>query len=108
MKYFTENYPKIQLRRLQEAIGFIPNFLFKSDPRSAAKQFNDRYAHGGGWRPLEGFELNRETFSITYPGDPSHFPIAELSFRDERIFIYPHAWVMILQPNGDYEISRMD
>jgi len=91
-----------------ELMGYIPQFLLGHDPRSAAEQFNERYAHGGGWRPFDGFVLNHENGSIKYPGDPAYEPVAMIEFRDERIYIYPHAWVLILQPDGSYEVARMD
>lgn len=98
---------KILHPRGAELLGFIPEFLRESDPRTAAEQFHERYAHGGGWSPFQGFKL-LENRSIKYPGDPAHKPVAELKFRDETILVYEHAWVCILQTDGKYEISRMD
>lgn len=34
-----------------EQLGYIPLFFAADDPRPAAEQLNERYAHGGGWRP---------------------------------------------------------
>ena len=45
---------------------------------------------------------------LHYPGDPSFSPVALMVLRDEQIFVYPYAWVMILQQDGSYEIARMD
>jgi hypothetical protein len=87
-------------------LGYIPTFLNSSDKRSAAKQFDANYI--GRWRPLKGFEMNPETFSIKYPGDPKLLPIAVATLRQERIFIYESAWVAIVQPDGTFEFSRMD
>ena len=90
------------------AWGLIPTFLNTLDPRPAAEQFNERYSFGGGWRPFKGFEFDPENVTITYPDDPPLEAIDKMNFRDERIILFPHAWVMILQKNGDFEISRMD
>lgn len=87
--------------------GFIPDFLDESDERSAKEQIHSSYAHGGGWNSFSGFELKDDNF-IKYPGDPALPPLAYAKLRDETIYIYPHAWVLILQPNGSFEIARID
>ena len=88
-------------------VGFIPSFLNENDPRPAREQFNDNYQHGGGWRPFNGFTLN-DGMELHYPDDPPQKPLAMIKFRNELIFIYESAWVLILQQDGTYEISRMD
>ena len=94
--------------RADDFIGFIPDFLSEADPRPAAEQFNERYAHGGGWRPFKGFILDTDTMNIQYPEDPPYAPVARIDLRDEQIYIYPHAWVMIYRNPTDFEIARMD
>lgn len=98
----TEHYPHISL---QAATGFIPVFVDESDPRDAAVQFAENYI--GGWSPFKGFEVNPETHSITYPGDPEYLPLAFAKLREETIWVYPYAWVLV-ERNGKCEISRMD
>ena len=90
------------------AIGFIPSFLHEPDPRPAQDQLHESYAHGGGWQPFHGFSINHDTMEITYPEDPPLSPLAKINFRDEEIYIYPHAWVMIYRSPTDFSISRMD
>lgn len=90
-----------------DLVGYIPEFLFESDDRPAREQFNERYAHGGGWSPFNGFAVSDDA-TLEYPGDPAIKPVARIAFRDEEIFIYPYAWVMIRQPNGSTEVARMD
>lgn len=92
----------------RNALGLIPAFLSEADPRPAKEQFHENYAHGGGWRPFKGFKLDILSMSIKYPGDPAYLPLAKIILRKEAIYIYPNAWVLIIQPNGDHEISRMD
>jgi hypothetical protein len=92
-----------------DMIGIIPEFLSEDDPRPAREQLNDNYAHGGGWQPFKGHTLVPEDgFKLCYPGDPPLRPIAFIRLRRERIVIYPHAWVMILQDDNTFEICRMD
>jgi len=99
------------------AVGAIPFFLRENDPRPAREQFAERYAHGGGWSPFEGFALSvREApegtrqgaYAIQYPDDPPYFELARAKLREELILVFPHAWVAIVQPDGSFEISRMD
>ena len=91
-----------------DQLGFIPNFLEENDPRPAAVQINDRYGFGGGWQPMPRFEMNIKTGVLRYPGDPALYPLFISKLRDEVIRVYPHAWVSILQPDGSYEVARMD
>jgi hypothetical protein len=90
-----------------EAIGIIPYWLDDQDPRPAAEQLDQHYAHGGGWQPFDGFKLQKDG-SIKYPGDPALKPIGAVGFRKELILFFPFAWVMILQKDGTFEICRMD
>jgi hypothetical protein len=90
-----------------DAVGILPLWLDPDDPRPAKEQFGANYGHGGGWQPFEGFRLLKGGH-IKYPGDPAHKPLAMMKLRDEVILIYPHAWVLILQKDGSFEICRMD
>lgn len=86
--------------------GYIPTFLSLDDPRTAREQFNEHYI--SGWQPFKGFTFNKDTLSLKYPGDPAYKPVSEMQFRDERIILYPHAWVLVLQKDGTWEVCRMD
>lgn len=87
-------------------LGFIPNFLDEDDPRSARKQLDTSYAHGGGWRPFKGFEM-LENGDMEYPGDPVTKMLWETTFRDETIRVYEHAWIAIVS-GETFEVTRMD
>lgn len=91
-------------RATQNCFGFIPSFLYEIDPRPAQEQFAERYQ--GGWRPMAGFVMENTT--LHYRGDPPLHPIALLQFREERLFLYPHEWVAIVQPDGSFQVARMD
>lgn len=107
MTLVVQGLTDLPIHRLQDFVGFIPMWLDTNDLRPAAVQLNEHYQHGGGWRPFTGFQLVREN-CLKYPGDPMHRPLAKIEFREEEIYIYEHAWVMIKQPNGSYEVCRMD
>lgn len=91
----------------EEHLGLIPMFLSPYDPDPAAKQINDNYQHGGGWRPFQGFIMLPDG-GIRYGKDPVLQVLAEAKLRDEIIRFYDSAWVSITQPDGSYEISRVD
>lgn len=91
-----------------EHLGFLPSFLSEDDPRPAREQIHDNYRHGGGWRPFKGFKFDPGNLSITYPDDPPQYPLATVKLREEFLIFYPHAWLLIMQPSGKYEISRVD
>ena len=93
---------------LEDLVGFIPEFLSEDDPAPAKEQIDRSYQHGGGWRRFEGFVYDPLNKSIKYPDDPVMYPWAEAKLRDELILVYPSAWVCIVQPDGSYEIARID
>jgi len=88
-------------------LGFIPSFLSEHDLRRAREQFDANYTHGGGWDTFKGFKL-LPNGSIVYPGDPPLPPLFKSQLRDETITVYAHAWVMITQADGTWEIARLD
>ena len=94
----------------REHLGFIPDILLDSDPRPMKEQINDRYRHGGGWHPISGMTL-LDGGTMQYPGDPLFEPVARIELEDGRgefAYFYEHDFVAIVQPNGSYEVARMD
>ncbi|MBU2051483.1 MAG: hypothetical protein KKH61_21240 [Gammaproteobacteria bacterium] len=92
---------------IEDLLGIIPLFLDDADPRPAKEQLDEKYAHGGGFRHLEGFKM-LPNGDLKYPGDePTRF-LAHTYLRDEKIIFYEHAWVAIVQPDGSFEVSRLD
>lgn len=88
------------------ALGQIPFFLYEDDPSRASQQFTERYPFGG-WEPFKGFKHLGDGV-IKYPRDPKYAPLASAKLRDETIYFYQHSWVGIFQPDGTFEISRID
>lgn len=86
--------------------GLIPTFLDNHDPRPAAEQFNSRYI--AGWNPFDGFKFDPVKRTLKYPSDPLLEVISEIRFRNERIMLFPSDWVVIVQPDGSWQVSRMD
>lgn len=101
-QHYTQHYA-------EAALGLIPAFVSADDPRPAWEQFDDNYAHGGGWNPmLPGKWKLDELDYLHYPGDPPMAPVAMALLRDERILVYPHAFVCIVSASGDFSLARMD
>ena len=90
----------------QDMAGFLPYIFDEDDPRPAKEQANENYV--AGWNPFNGFTLDDLSGELTYPGDPPMLPLAVAALRSEHIYLYPHAWVLIKQPDKSYEVSRMD
>jgi hypothetical protein len=109
MIQFTVLDPRV----IPEHLGLIPMFLSRDDSSPARKQFDNNYAHGGGWRPMTGWTFNSDlTLQYGAPekedADPPLSPLAKANFKDELILVYPAAWVLIVQRDGSFEVSRMD
>jgi len=89
-----------------EHLGLLPFLLDESDPRSAREQFHENYSYGGGWQPMPNFTLTGNT--LHYPGDPVLVPIAAMLLRRETVLVYEFSIVAIVQPDGSFEVARMD
>jgi len=94
-------------RMTMDQLGYIVNFLDPNNPKSAREQLDANYRHGGGWRPFKGFTM-LPNGNLSYPDDPVVQLLAETKLRDETIRYYEHSWVAIVQPDGSFELSRMD
>lgn len=89
-----------------EGLGYLPSFLSESDPRSAREQLDAGYSQFGGWTSFPGFKMTER--GLEYPGDPPQPLLAETRLRDEIVRLYNGSWVAIIQPDGSYDIARMD
>jgi len=93
-------------RMTHDALGIVPEFFSEHDPAPAREQIEKNYQHGGGWNPFPGFTMT--DVGLRYPGDPIMQVLAEANLRDETIRFYDHSWLAIIQPDGSYEIARVD
>lgn len=91
-----------------EDLGFLPYFFSEDDPRPAAEQLNEKYAHGGGVRDIARFVFNAVDYTIQYPGDPAMEPFAISQLRNERLYFYDSAWLAIVQDDGSKIVTRVD
>jgi hypothetical protein len=92
---------------LTDALGYLPHMISEWDPRSAREQLDDAYRHGGGWVPIHGHTLAAD-YTLQYPGDPPIEPFAIAKLRGETILVYRGSWVAVVQPDGSFEVCRMD
>lgn len=92
-----------------EDLGYIPQFINETDARPVREQLHESYLHGGGWNPFKGFKFHDGDWPhISYPGDPDFRAIAETTIHGQRLIVFSHDWVGLVQPDGSLEISRMD
>ena len=90
------------------SLGFLPDILLASDKRSIREQLEDRYAHGGGWRPIEGMRMGKD-YVMHFPGDAPFRPAACCSFGDELVIFYPNCSLLcVMQRDGNFEVTRVD
>lgn len=89
-----------------EHLGYLPTMLDERDPRPAREQLDANYRHSGGWCPMDGFSLDGMT--LRYPGDPPFEMIGCTRVRDEVVALFEHDMVAIVQPDGSFEVARMD
>lgn len=88
-------------------------FLNTDDPRGAVAQLNDSYAHSGGWRSFKGFALLQKpggplAWRLSYPGDPPMRARAYCHLREETCVLFQSDWVAVVQPDGSYDVARLD
>lgn len=88
--------------------GYLPYILSADDPRPARDQINTNYAHGGGWHPQDGFDLDADTLVARYPGDPPFRAIAFAMLQHEKIVLFEHEYLAIIQPDGSFEMARVN
>jgi hypothetical protein len=102
-------WTKKHARFTPEMLGFIPSFLSETDPRPAREQLNTAsiYKRRVGWRPFEGF-LMLTNGNLKYPGEKPTRLLAEAKLRDETVRFYEFALIAIVQPSGEFEVSRVD
>ena len=97
------------------SLGAIPAYLSVHDPRPAREQFDALYAFAGGWSSYSGFDIvdgvlhsNRPDNPEDGPPDEPLEPLSQFRLRDEVIRFYRHDWVSIEQPDGSFEVARLD
>ncbi len=99
-------------RRFHPAhLGFLVDILQSEDKRPIREQLEDRYRHGGGWRPMRTpqWKFDPKTMVIRFPGDPPFKPIAWTMIGDEKAIFYPMCSLLcVVQKNGDWEVTRVD
>jgi hypothetical protein len=102
-----------------EHLGFVPQFFDDTDPRPAAAQLEENYAHGGGWRPFgQGqWRIRASDGALVYPGSPEDgepdevYPLialAPLPLTHECLQFYTSSFLAVVQEDGAIEVTRVD
>ena len=109
IQFKLTDYAKKYRLTLEDCVSDIKYFASEQNKQPLSEQLNKMYQHGGGWRPVEGFQItNKETFELTYPEDPPLIPLATAKFRNQTICVYRYAFVAIFEEDGSFQIARMD
>lgn len=103
-------WTKHKKRLSYDMLGFIPYIIDENDPRPVAEQIDDRYAHGGGWKPFgeSEWKMSGDRSKIYYPGDPPLSLLFSTRIRDEQVLVYDCAMVAVVQKDGRFAVTRMD
>jgi hypothetical protein len=89
-------------------LGFLPDILLPADKRPVKEQLEDRYSHGGGWRPIHGFRMDGR-YRLHFPGDPVFEPAACIALGDELVIFYPNCSLLaVLRRDKSFEVTRVD
>ena len=89
-----------------EAAGFLPVILQPTDARPAREQLADRYAHGGGYNPIEGnWRLSVRPsglWRLTYPGTPKLEEVSRtyLPLSKELLVLFQCSFLAIVETTG--------
>ena len=55
------------------------------------------------------WKFNPETMVLRFPGDPPFKPLAFTKVNDETVIFYPSCSLLcIVQPDGNWEVTRVD
>ena len=102
-----------------EHLGFVPDFFDDTDPRPAAEQLAERYAHGGGWSPFGKGTWRHRTSdgALIWPGSPEDgepdevhplIAISVLPLSGERLLFFTSALLAVVKDDGSFEVTRVD
>lgn len=92
----------------EDYAGLVSLFVDTRSDEPASAQIDRHYAHGGGWRPISAFTMRPNTYIIQYPGDPPLRPMGVAQHNSELIIVYPDSMFAIVQPDGSFEVARLD
>lgn len=95
---------------------FLRAIFQETDPAKAADQIHLRYAHGGGFHPMDGWTLHDGWEApggtrLTYGSgqDATHArEMARATLRDETLVLLDHAFLAIIQKDGAFKVTRVD
>lgn len=103
-----------------DALGYVPGFIVRIDPRTIKEQIEERYAYFGAWTKmaiLDGEHSNAEPGDVVFnaqtlgfegPGDPVLMPHAKFEHNGERIYAYRFAIFVVIDAQGDAWYTRLD
>lgn len=87
--------------------GYIPSFLSADSDDSIQEQLDAAYVTG--WRPTKAdVRLDEETWMLHFSNDPPLHPVGACALNGSILVLYEHAWVLVMDTDGDWEVCRMD
>lgn len=97
---------------------FLRGIFQEEDPQSVEEQINTRYAHGGGFDPMEGWTLfegweKEGDARMSYPGSELEDAtevreIARGQVRGTILVLFDYEFLAIIKPDGAFQVTRVD
>lgn len=98
----------VPVHKIIDACGLVLEWVADAPKEVKLVPFLDKcYAHGGGWYPFNGYTIHKDG-SLSYPEDPTLYPLIEVQHEKEVFRQYPYSWVSVTQEDGTTEVARMD
>ena len=93
----------------RDFVDGLPDFDDQSDDAESAREQLDRVYcdEGGAWHPTSGFDIKSGN-ELYRDGKFYSNPIAQAWLRHELILLYESDWVAVVQPDGSFEVARLD
>lgn len=92
-----------------DVLGLLPEIITDKDSRPVREQIEDRYAHGGGWKPMEGFTFDPMSATLTYKDGEQMLALAYAAVRNEVVVLYESAILLVFnRTDNTYDVIRID
>ena len=105
----TKHYDDVPVKKIVDALGYVPHFLLDEDERPLQDQVRDRYPYFMASREEPNIEVEDDG-AYTYPGDPKSYPLAVFRHETngEKMYMYEYAIVIFVDKEGKTCHNRLD
>lgn len=94
-----------------DMLGLIPSFVQDGDERPVIEQINERYAHGGGWRDMEGMVIDLDGSGALVGPSGSRFALIGATIypsHDTLMLVFESGMTAVVAADASYRVARLD